>query len=210
MEEHRLPKKSGVSFHVDEGETFQVINPEGEQIADMVAFNRDDPTEKFSQSYTRHINGRLRITTGHSLYTTEGNSILTITQDECGVHDILYGPCNEWMLSEMFPDEPGGCRENLWLSLEPKGFTEEDVPDTMNIFQKSTVTGQTYMDLRRSPANPGDTIEFRADQDAIVAVSACSAADIANGDELTPIDIRVPNDSSLDRATVQEGHVHEH
>lgn len=205
MPEHHIPKKSGLSFEITAGESFQVRNPAGEQIADLVAFNLADPTEKFSQSYTRSLNS-LRVTTGDSLYTTEGNEILTITRDDCGVHDLLYGPCNEWMLDGdgHLQDEPGGCRENLWLSLEPRGFTEAEIPDTLNIFQKSTVTEEKYLDVRRSPADPGDIVTFKAQQDAIVAISACSAATEANGDTLTGIDIIVPEETSVTHATVQD------
>lgn len=209
MLDYRIPRQSGASFHVDEGERFEVINPEGEQIADLVAFNRDDHSEKYSQSYTRHLNSKLRISEGDSLYTTEGNPILTITHDDCGVHDILYGPCNEWMLNDLFQPEPGGCRENLWLSLRPEGITEEEVPDTMNIFQKSTIEGEEQrMELGRSPAEPEDKVEFKAEQDALVAVSACSADDPANGDELTAIDLRIPEHSTIHGASIQNEHNH--
>ena len=207
--DYTIPKKSGASFHIDEGETFEVTNPKGEQIADLVAFNKDDFSEKYSQAYTRHLNGKLRISDGDSLYTTEGNPILTITEDDTGVHDIMYGPCNEWMLTEMFPDEPGGCRENLYLALEPEGIEEQDVPNTLNVFQKSTVTGEDQqLELSRSPADPGDTVQFRADQDAIVAVSACSAAAEPNGDELTSIGLRVPDYTTIHGASIQETHKH--
>jgi hypothetical protein len=209
MLEYHIPKKSGAAFYVDEGERFTVINPEGEQIADLVAFNRDDFSEKYAQSYTRHLNNKLRISTGDSLYTTEGNPILTITRDDCGVHDILYGPCNEWMLNDIFQPEPGGCRENLALSVEPEGISEEEVPDTMNVFQKSNVTGDDQkLELDRSPAEPGDRVEFKADQDALVAVSACSADDPANGDELTPIDLEVPEHATIHGASIQNRHNH--
>lgn len=209
MQEYSIPKKSGASFYVDEGECFEVSNPEGEQIADLVAFTREDFSEKYSQAYTRHLNDKLRISEGDSLYTDEGNPILTITHDDCGVHDILYGPCNEWLLNDLFQSEPGGCRENLWVAVRPEGISEGEVPNTLNVFQKSTVTGdQQELELGRSPADPGDVVEFEADRDALVAVSACSAADIANGDELTGIDLRVPDYTTIHGASIQNEHNH--
>lgn len=69
-------------------------------MADLVAFVRDRPDERFSQSYTRDLNGRLRISTGDVLYTTAGEAIPEITEDDCGVHDVLFGPCTEWMLTD--------------------------------------------------------------------------------------------------------------
>ena len=206
--DYRIPKQSGAAATVSRGETIAVTTPMGRQVADLVAIVRDDPTERFSQSYTRDLNSRLRITTGDTLYTTNGNPILTITDDDCGVHDILFGPCTEWMLTdraheEGIQNEPGGCRENLSLALDAAGI-EKPVPDTMNIFQKSTVTDQTYFDVRRSPAEPGDMVTFEATQDAVIAVAACSAKGIASGSTLGPIDLQVPDGTTVHEASVHD------
>ena len=204
----RIPKQSGAAFAVDRGETFSVTTPEGRQVADLVAFVRDETTECFSQSYTRDLNGRLRITTGDVLYTTAGEPILTITADDCGVHDILFGPCTEWMLTDRIyeegvQNEPGGCRENLALALDTAGI-ERAVPDTMNVFQKSTITDQTYFDVRESPAAPGDTVTFETAQDAVVAVTACSAKGVASGSTLGPIDLHLPDGTTVHEASVHD------
>jgi hypothetical protein len=47
------------------------------------------------------MNGRFRLSTGDSLYTTRGDPLLTITADDCGTHDILHGPGTSWLLSEL-------------------------------------------------------------------------------------------------------------
>jgi uncharacterized protein YcgI (DUF1989 family) len=199
---------SAGAFAVDAGATFDVVTPEPRQVADLVAFVREDPSEAFAQSYTRDCNGKLRISTGDALYTTAGDELLTITADDCGVHDIMFGPCTEWMLSDRPTDEgrqsePGGCRENLALALEAFGL-DASVPDTMNVFQRSTVTDQVYFDVRESSAEAGDAVTFRAERDAIVAVSACSAKGIASGTTLTPIDLRVPDGTAVDLASVHD------
>lgn len=196
-------------FTIERDETVSVTTPTGRQVADLVAFVEADTTERFSQSYTRDLNGQLRITTGNALYTTKGNPILKITDDDCGVHDILFGPCTEWMLTdraheEGIQNEPGGCRENLALALEVAGI-EKPVPDTMNLFQKSTVTGQTYFDVRESPATPGDTVTFEAVRDAVVAVTACSAKGVASGSTLGPIDLQVPTETTIRGVSVHDG-----
>jgi uncharacterized protein YcgI (DUF1989 family) len=208
VETHRIPPKSGSAFAVDAGETFEVVTPESRQVADLVAFVRDDPAEAFAQSYTRDCNGKLRISTGDALYTTAGEELLTITDDDCGVHDIMFGPCTDWMLTDRptgdgYQNEPGGCRENLALALDAHGL-DASVPDTMNLFQHSTVTDQVYFDVRESPAEAGDAVTFRAERDAIVAVSACSAKGVASGTTLTPIDLRTPTGTAVDLASVHD------
>ena len=208
--DYRIPKQSGAAFTVERDETFSVTTPEGRQVADLVAFAQNNTAECFSQSYTRDLNGTVRITNGDVLYTTAGEPILTITADDCGIHDILFGPCTEWMLTDRIyeegvQNEPGGCRENLALALEAAGIEKpRPVPDTMNIFQKSTIADQTYFDVRESPAAPGDTVTFETAQDAVVAVTACSAKGVASGSTLGPIDLHVPDETTVHGASVHE------
>lgn len=208
METTRIPAKSAAAFAVDADTSFAVVTPEPRQVADLVAYDRVDPAETYSQSYTRDLNGKLRISVGDVLYTNEGAELLTITDDDCGVHDIMFGPCTEWMLTdrptgEGRQNEPGGCRENLALALDVYGL-DAPVTDTMNIFQRSTVTDQVYLDVRESPADAGDSVTFRAQRDVVVAVSACSAKGIASGTTLTPIDIRVPEGTTVHLASVHD------
>jgi uncharacterized protein YcgI (DUF1989 family) len=208
----RIPPKSAGAVHLSADDRIGVVTPEPRQVADLVAFadgDRADGTgEAFAQSYTRDLNGTLRISTGDRLYGTEGTSLLTITADDCGVHDIMFGPCTEWMLTdrptgEGRQDEPGGCRENLARALAAVGV-DRPVPDTMNVFQRSTVTDQTYFDVRESPAEAGDAVEFRADVPVTVAVSSCSAKGLASGTTLTPIDLRVPADRTVQVASIHD------
>jgi hypothetical protein len=205
---HRIPEKSAAAFRLDAESEFSVTTPEPRQVADLVAFVRDDPREAFSQSYTRDLNGSLRPSTGDPLYSVEGRELLTITADDCGVHDVMFGPCTSWMLTDRptgdgRQNEPGGCRENLALAMREAGV-DRRVPDTLNLFQKSTVTDQEYFDVRESPAAAGDTVTFRTERPLLVAVSACSAAGVASGTTLTPIDLELPAGTTVHVASVHD------
>lgn len=87
-----IPSASAVSFEVKKGETVRVTGIMGQQVADFIAFNRNDLREKVSRSRTRSENGTIRITKGHRLYSNRNNVMLAITEDACGVHDLLYPP----------------------------------------------------------------------------------------------------------------------
>lgn len=200
MMELRIPEKRGVSFAVIAGESFDVTDPEGQQVADLVAFSREDTTERFSPKYTYRRENKLRPSTGDTLYTTEGNPILTITADDCGVHDLLYGPCNHWVVSEYYGQEgEGGCRENLFEVLSPLGINETELQETMNVFMKSEVTDQEVVEIAEPESQPGDTITFEARMDAIVGLTACSGESTVNAGGTKPIDVRIPDGGLLHR-----------
>ena len=45
MSDRVIPKRSGAAFRLAAGERLVVIDPEGEQVADLLAFNADDLDE---------------------------------------------------------------------------------------------------------------------------------------------------------------------
>jgi uncharacterized protein YcgI (DUF1989 family) len=67
------------------------------------------------------------------------------------------------------------CHLNLLQAIEPFGLKEEDIQnDTFMVHQKTyvdPVSGKT--DVIRGDSKPGDYVEFYAELDLIVALSAC-------------------------------------
>ena len=198
MQELRIPEKSGAAFELEAGERFDVIDPEGRQVADLVAFNADDPEERFSTKYSYRRNGKLRPSTGDALYTSEGREILTFVEDDCGIHDLLYAPCNHWVLSDYYDQEnENGCRGNLTEALEAFGIGEQLVHSTLNVFMKSSVDDQTEIRIDEPQSDPGDTVTFETEQNCTVAVSSCAGESVVNAGDTNPIDIRVPEGTDI-------------
>lgn len=193
----RIPEKKGISFKIESGNQFEVIDPKGEQVADLVAFSAEDTSERFSPKYTYRRENQLRPSVGDKLYTTEGNSILEFVEDDCEIHDMLYAPCNHWVVGEYYGQTgEGGCRENLTEVLEPEGVTEDQLQETLNLFMKSEIT-DNEIEIGEPESNPGDTVRFVATQDVIVGVSACSGESTVNAGDTKPIDVSIPEESII-------------
>ena len=43
-----LAPAGNISFEIETGQRFKMTQPEGEQVADLISFNRDDPRELLS------------------------------------------------------------------------------------------------------------------------------------------------------------------
>jgi uncharacterized protein YcgI (DUF1989 family) len=137
------------------------------------------------------------VTEGDTLYTTEGEPILSITADDCGDHDLLYGPCNEWILADYYGQSGGnGCRENLAEAVEPLGVDPALVLETLNVFMRAEIS-DGHIDIQEPQSTPGDTVRFRAERDCYVAVSACAGESTVNAGETGPIDVAVPDGTDL-------------
>ena len=60
-----LPPAGNISFEIEKGQRFKMTQPEGEQVADLVSFNRDDPRELLSMLCSRAVNLSYKFTAPH-------------------------------------------------------------------------------------------------------------------------------------------------
>ena len=88
--------RTGIAFEVKKGGKFRLVDLEGKQVSDLVVFRRSDLTERLSQGNTRKLNNTWLLTTGNRLYSTKCRSLLTITGDTVGRHDLQSSACSPY------------------------------------------------------------------------------------------------------------------
>lgn len=189
----RIPPRSGTAFRVAKGQSFSVIDPTGEQVADLLAYNADDVAEVISSGRTLDYASRIYLTTGDPLYSNRSNVMLTITRDDVGRHDFLLTPCSKDTFRIIYGDtDPHrGCFGNLAAALAPYGVTEDMIPIAFNCFMNVPVDGDTgEIKVLPPKSRAGDRISFRAEMDLIIGLTACSALQSNNG-SFKPIDWRI-------------------
>lgn len=189
----RIPERSGTAFRLNAGDRLTVIDPQGEQVSDLLAFNAHDVDEVISSGRTLDYAETIRLTTGHLLYSNRSNPMLEIVEDTVGLHDFLLTPCSEATFKHFYPDQPvhRGCFGNLAEALAPYGITPDRIPSAFNVFMNVPVDGETGK-LRVLPpiSKAGDHITLVARMDLIIGMTACSAFD-SNGGSFKPIDYRI-------------------
>ncbi len=188
-----IPERSGTAFLLMAGETLTVIDPRGEQVADLLAFSADDLDEVVSSGRTLDHAETIYLTTGHSLYSNRSRVLLEIVADTVGRHDFLLTPCSYDTFHHFYPNLPPhrGCFGNLAEALAPFGVVPDRIPVAFNCFMNVPVDGETGK-LRVLPpiSKAGDSISFRAAIDLVIGLTACSAPD-SNGGTFKPIEYRI-------------------
>lgn len=178
-----ISPRSGVAFTLQAGETLRVIDPEGEQVGDLLAFNKQDIREAISSGRTFDYASRIYLTKGDPLYSNRSNVMLRIVDDTVGRHDFLLTPCSKEMFRILYGDaDPHqGCFGNLAAALEPYGIAADTLPTAFNCFMNVPVDGATG-EIKVLPplSKPGDSIAFLAEMDLIVGLTACSAGQSNN------------------------------
>ena len=187
-----IPERSGAAFRMAAGELLTVIDPRGEQVSDLLAFNADDVDEVISSGRTLDYAETIRLTTGHGLYSNRSRVLLEIVEDDVGVHDFLLTPCSYDTFHHFYPQLPPhrGCFGNLAAALEPYGIGPDRIPVAFNCFMNVPVDPSGRLKVLPPVSKAGDRIVFRAAMDLIVGLTACSAPD-SNGGTFKPIHYRV-------------------
>lgn len=193
LEDKVVPKNSGAAVVVKKGQRLRVA---GKSIVDFVAFNLHDLNERFDQARTKTNQAKIFISTGDTLFSKRNNPMLTIVDDTFteGRHDLQKGMCSrkrfemvaqgasKRVFAEGFdinPKKPEeipdhGCWENLSEAVKPWKISPDDIPSPFNIFQCMRIDAETGImyDTMIRPKSEAH-IDFRAEMDSLVAVSAC-------------------------------------
>src|ERR671931_2287020 len=89
-----LAPQTGTAFEMKRGHLLRVVDLEGEQVADLVAFGREDKSEWLSSGRSIDYANKIYLTMGDILYSNRSRPMLTIVADEVGRHDFLLTPCS--------------------------------------------------------------------------------------------------------------------
>ena len=186
----RIAPRSGTAFALDKGQTLTVIDPQGEQVADLVAFARRDTGEAISSGRSLDYASKLFLTTGDPVYSNRSNIMFRIVEDSVGRHDFLLTPCSEATFRIIYGDihPHHGCFGNLAAALAPFGIVPDAIPIAFNIFMNVRVDGESGALTVAPPlSKAGDRLVVEAAMDLVVGLTACSALQ-SNNFAFKPID----------------------
>jgi uncharacterized protein YcgI (DUF1989 family) len=188
----RIAPQAGTAFELRRGQTLRVIDPLGEQVADLIAFAHQDRAEWLSSGRTLDYNNTIYLTAGHALYSNRSRVMLTIVADTVGRHDFLYTPCSPETFSIIYKTEGHhpSCFENLAGGLRRFDIAPDSIPTTFNIFMNVDILPSGELTIGPPRSRAGDHIDFRAEMDLIIGLTACSA-EMSNNYRFKPIEYEI-------------------
>jgi hypothetical protein len=178
------------------GETLRIVDLEGNQAADTLFFNADDPSERYSATDTIREQAALYLTTGSVLKTNLNRDLLEIVADTCGRHDTVGGACASESNTVRYDLEKRcmhACRDSWMLAIaenEDYGLAKEDISHNINFFMNVPVTPEGKLQFADGVSAPGKYVELVARMDTIVLISNCPQLNNpCNAYNPTPIEI---------------------
>src|SRR5258708_2861115 len=125
-----LAPAGNISFEIDAGQRLKLTQPEGEQVADLISFNRDDVRELLSMHSSRAVNLNWKLTAPHVLYSNRTRGMWQIEEDLTGENYCGGGDYSEHLDTGRYGEAGTGapnCQSHLenagWRGcVEPRGL----------------------------------------------------------------------------------------
>ncbi len=185
---------------IKQGQTFRIVDLEGNQAADVLFYNAKDPSERYSAMDTIRTQGNLYLSAGTKLISNTQRELLEIVADTCGRHDTLGGACATESNTVRYSLEKRcmhACRDSWMMAIaeHPEfNISKRDITHNINFFMNVPVTSNGGLTFEDGISAPGKYVELTAKMDIIMLISNCPQLNNpCNGYNPTPIEVLVWN-----------------
>lgn len=183
---------------IEKGQTFRILDLEGNQAADTLFYNADEVSERYSAMDTIRAQENVYLTAGTVLRSNENNPMLTIVADTCGRHDTLGGACATESNTVRYSLEKKcmhACRDSWMLAInenEEYGLSKSDITHNINFFMNVPVTPEGGLTFEDGISGAGKYVEMRAEMNILVLISNCPQLNNpCNGYKPTPVEVLI-------------------
>ena len=162
------------------GQALRLTDLEGGACVSLLAYNADQPLERYNMPDTLKAQHVSRITAGNVLYSDMGRVLLSVTSDTCGWHDTITGVGNaalglkkygagayQALRNEWYRNG----RDNLLVELGKHGLGKRDFGATVNFFAKIVPDGEGKLSWVPGHSKPGASVTLRSEMNTLVVLT---------------------------------------
>ena len=194
----RVDAATALAYEVRAGEYIQVIDIEGKQCSDFLAFHRrklEAGLERgLDATTTRSLMGQAYPQPGlqGKFYDVDMDPLVEVVRDTVGRHDTFALACTAKYYEDLGYPGHVNCTENFNGQVTPYGIAPRKGWEALNFFYNTGFDANMVFVMDEPWSRPGDYVLLRAMTDLVCASSACpDDIDPANGWNVTPVHVRV-------------------
>ncbi len=171
-----VPARAPWRHRVNAGESLRIVDLEGNQAVDFLAYAAADDAERYSAQDTIAAQGNIFLREGAVLLSNEGRPMLTITATPVDYHDTIGGACScesNTLRYGHHTKAQHACVDNFLEANLHDGRAKRDIVSNVNFFMNVPVEADGALGIVDGISAPGLTVDLRAEMDVIVVVSNC-------------------------------------
>ena len=180
------------SYLVEAGDYIQIIDLDGQQCSDFLAFDATAADHGLDATATRTLGGRIYPGPGlHAKFFDDRMlPFVEVIRDTCGRHDTFAFACSAKSYDDAGYPGHANCSDNFNAALAPHGILPRIAWPAINFFYNTQLAPCGTIIADESWSRPGDYVLLRAMRDLICANSSC-ADDVFTTNGYNPTDILV-------------------
>lgn len=173
-----IPAGNGFMRELFLGQSLRIVDVCGNQAADTLFFDADDPGDHYSAIVTVTGQGNVYLTTGSVLCSESGKALLEIVADTCGRHDTLGGSCSAQSNTVRYAHDTlpmHNCRDTFMLQMSKygDGYSKRDLAPNINFFMNVPLTPDGGLTFADGLSSPGAYVELVSLCHTTVLISNC-------------------------------------
>jgi aminomethyltransferase len=194
----RVDRASALSYEVKTGEYIQIIDVQGKQCSDFLAFD----AAKLQRGLERGLDATVTRTLMGNAYPQPGlygkfydldmQPLVEVVRDTVGRHDTFALACQAKYYEDLGYPGHINCTENFNGALEQFTVAPRRGWEALNFFYNTAFDRDMQLAFDEPWSRPGDYVMLRAMTDLVCASSACpDDVDPSNAWEVTDVHVRV-------------------
>jgi aminomethyltransferase len=194
----RIDAATASSYEVRKGEYIQVIDVQGRQCSDFLAFHYDKLQKGIERgldaTVTRTLMGNAYPTPGLNgkFYDLDFDPLVEVVRDTVGRHDTFALACQAKYYEDLGYPGHINCTDNFNQALNPFAIAPRKGWEALNFFYNTAFDSGWQLISDEPWSRPGDYVMLRALSDLVCASSACpDDIDPSNAWEVTDVHVRV-------------------
>ncbi len=194
----RVDAATALAYEVRAGEYIQIIDVEGKQCSDFLAFHRrklENGLERgLDATTTRSLMGQAYPQPGlyGKFYDVDMDPLVEVVRDTVGRHDTFALACTRKYYEDMGYPGHINCSDNFNGQVASYEIAPRKGWEALNFFYNTGFDSSMVLTMDEPWSRPGDYVLLRAMSDLVCASSACpDDIDPANGWQITPVHVRV-------------------
>jgi urea carboxylase-associated protein 1 len=176
---------------VKAGQTLRIVDLEGNQAVDFLAYNAHDDAERYSAQDTIAAQGNIFLREGSVLLSNEGAPMMTVLSTAVAYHDTIGGACScesNTLRYGHHTKAQHACVDNFLIANASHGRGKRDMVSNVNWFMNVPVEADGALGIVDGISAPGLHVDLRAEMDVVVVVSNCPQINNpCNGFNPTPV-----------------------
>lgn len=155
------------------GETLRLQTGDRPSAVALVAWRRDEPSERLNFADTVKVQWTTVLEKGRVIFSDMGRVMFSVVEDSGAFHDALVGGSTAASTARRYGAGHRNTRDNLTLAALKLGLAARDIPPCLTFFAPVRVDDEGGFLWHGERRSAGDFVDLRAEMDLLVALSNC-------------------------------------